>query len=82
MSPMIVAVLSGPDLDRTVDGIPRNESCRRTALRAHRGWVVVSDWEADELFGPSTVAGCVRTWRPRFVVPSFRIYGPGSPPRT
>lgn len=80
MAPMTVAVLSGPDLERRVDGIPRRESCRDLRARAARGWVVVADYTADELFGPTTVPACVRTWRPRFVIPAYRIYGPGSAP--
>ncbi|HVE68334.1 MAG TPA: hypothetical protein VNB64_07115, partial [Solirubrobacteraceae bacterium] len=80
MAPMTLAVLSGPDLERRVDGIPRRESCARLRERAERGWVVVAGYTAEELFGPTTVPACVRTWRPRFAIPNYRIYGPGSAP--
>jgi hypothetical protein len=80
MAPMTVALLSGPELERRVDGIPRTESCARIRARARDGWVVVADYTADELFGPTTVPGCVRGWRPRFTIPAYRIYGPGSAP--
>ena len=82
MAPMTVAVLTGPELERTVDGIPRREGCGRVRAWARRGWVVVADYTADDLFGPTTIPGCVRGWRPRFVIPAYRIYGPGSVPRT
>jgi hypothetical protein len=82
MAPMTVAVLTGPELERSVDGIPRREGCGRVRARARRGWVVVADYTADDLFGPTTIPGCVRGWRPRFVIPAYRIYGPGSVPRT
>jgi hypothetical protein len=79
---MTVALLSGPHLERRFDAIPRRESCARLRARAARGWVVVADYTADELFGPTTIPGCVRGWTPRFTIPNFRIYGPGSAPAT
>jgi hypothetical protein len=82
MAPMTLASLSGDHLARRLDGIPRRETCEAVRARVRRGWVVVADYTGNDLFGPSTVPDCVRGWRPRFAIPSYVVYGPGSLPRT
>jgi hypothetical protein len=80
MAPTVTALLSGNRLKRRVDAIPRRASCYSVQAMARRGWVVVGDSTADELFGPSSVPGCVHGWTPAFALRGYKIFGRGSAP--
>ena len=78
MTPIVVGILAGDDLDRRVEAIPLRTSCRDVEARASRGWVVVSKLPTDQLFEPSTTRGCVSRWQPAFEDDLNRVYGPAS----
>jgi hypothetical protein len=81
MAPMVTGMLSGPRLEREITAIGRGTPCEEVAARARRGWLIVGDYQAEELFGPTSLSDCVRRWRPMFTSPGYRVYGPDSLPR-
>ena len=74
MAPFVHGILSGDDLERTVEPIPRRESCERIERHAREAWVVVSKVDIDVLFGPSTPRPCVEGWQPRYEDAAYWVY--------
>jgi hypothetical protein len=81
MAPSVTAMLAGRRLKRRVEALPRDATCAQVLGHVRRGWVVVGDETANELFGPITTPACVAGLTPAYRLPGYRIYGPGSIPR-
>ena len=76
--PQAIPMLAGNDLARKVEAIPRKEPCAGIEARARAGWVVLIRATGDELLGPSTIKGCVSTWRPFYEDASVQVFNGAS----
>jgi hypothetical protein len=79
-APLLLSMLAGPYMEREVEVIPRREACPHIEARARSGWVVVSNFSTDALFGRSTTEGCVQSWKPVFAGAQNRVYDARSLP--
>lgn len=74
MAPYVVGMLTGDRLDRPVQALGRRAPCSVVRRHATEGWLVVSTFESDDIFGPSSIDECLREAKPVHATKPFRVY--------